>query len=381
MKTIYRLLLGIAIIFVMVPLNPQPGQSQGALVCALDVVVQADDWLSKIAEKEYGDPLQYPVIVEATNSKAQSDSSYTAIDTPDLIEPGWKLCLPAQDAGSPESMESASTGLTEIQLANATYSGIYDEPVTLTDGIYEGEPFEEGGVARPVVEYIANSTVYGDLNSDGMADAAVLLVENSGGSGNFSYVGAQLDQAGQPVDGGTSLLGDRTQLISMVIENGQVVAEIVTPGPDEPLCCGTLKVRKTLVLQDGKLAEVGSEELGTVSLDDLMGSSWVLERLNFDQPSLADSGITAVFADGQVTGSAGCNNYSTSLSSDGGQALTVGPIISTRMACPEPEMTREMAYLTALQNATEWSYFPGQLAVTYQNEDGSLGTLFYDPAE
>lgn len=110
---------------------------------ASDVVVQADDWLSKIAEKEWGDPLLYPAIVTATNLKAQSDSSYAAIDNPDLIEPGWKLCLPAQ-AG--EGMAPAETaGLTVAQLANATYSGIYDEPVTLTDGVYEGEPFVEGG--------------------------------------------------------------------------------------------------------------------------------------------------------------------------------------------------------------------------------------------
>ena len=41
-----------------------------------------------------------------------------------------------------------SSELTIEQLENATYSGIYDEPVTLTDGLYEGEPFAEGGASR-----------------------------------------------------------------------------------------------------------------------------------------------------------------------------------------------------------------------------------------
>ena len=50
-------------------------------------------------------------------------------------------------------------------------------------------------------------------------------------------------------------------------EDGQVTAEIVTQGPDEGLCCGTLKLRKTLALPAGRLAEIASEELGTVVKD------------------------------------------------------------------------------------------------------------------
>lgn len=63
--------------------------------CDQEVVVQADDWLSKIAEKAYGDPLAYPAIVEATNDKAASDESFATIDNADVIEVGWKLCLPS----------------------------------------------------------------------------------------------------------------------------------------------------------------------------------------------------------------------------------------------------------------------------------------------
>jgi hypothetical protein len=202
-----------------------------------EYIIQADDWLSKIAEKEYGDPLLYPIIVEATNAKVAEDNSFTQITNPDVIEIGQKVWLPAVAESTPASLTvtSGNDRLTQEQLKNSTYSGIYEEPVTLTDGLYEGEPFVEGGVARPVVQYVDNSEVYGDLNGSGLDDTTVLLVENSGGSGVFSYVGAQLNQDEQAIDGGTALLGDRTQVISMVIENGQVVVDIVTPGPDEPL--------------------------------------------------------------------------------------------------------------------------------------------------
>jgi len=66
-----------------------------------EYTVQADDWLSKLAEKFYGDPLAYPAIVEATNAKSAGDSTYTAVTNPNVIEVGQKLFIPtAQEAST-----------------------------------------------------------------------------------------------------------------------------------------------------------------------------------------------------------------------------------------------------------------------------------------
>jgi iron(III) transport system substrate-binding protein len=66
-----------------------------------EYIVQADDWLSKLAEKFYGDVLAFPAIVEATNAQAAVDDSYTVIDNPDVIEIGQKLFIPtAQEAST-----------------------------------------------------------------------------------------------------------------------------------------------------------------------------------------------------------------------------------------------------------------------------------------
>lgn len=66
-----------------------------------DYIVQADDWLSKLAEKFYGDPLAYQAIVEATNEKVASDSSYAVIADANVIEVGQKLYIPtAQEASA-----------------------------------------------------------------------------------------------------------------------------------------------------------------------------------------------------------------------------------------------------------------------------------------
>jgi heat shock protein HslJ len=288
---------------------------------------------------------------------------------------------PAATQPESEAAPAESAGpLSEAQLKNATYSGIYDEPVTLTDGIYEGEPFVEGGASRPIVTYVENSALNVDLNADSLGDGVVLLAENSGGSGVFTYAGAQLSQSGQAADAGTVLLGDRVQIISMAAMDNQVVIEMVTVGPDDAMCCATLKVRKSLGLDgNNMLAEVGSEELGTVSLDDLMNTEWVLAELDRGQAVAPEPPITAAFADGQVSGSAGCNSYSGSVSSEGGQTLSFGPLVSTMMACPDPIMDQELAYLGALQGAFQWSYQVGQLAITYRRADDSVGFMLFNP--
>jgi hypothetical protein len=59
-----------------------------------EYVVQADDWLSKLSDKFYGDIFAYPIIVEATNTRAAEDATFAVIDNPDLIEIGQKLWIP-----------------------------------------------------------------------------------------------------------------------------------------------------------------------------------------------------------------------------------------------------------------------------------------------
>jgi heat shock protein HslJ len=55
----------------------------------------------------------------------------------------------------------------------------------------------------------------------------------------------------------------------------------------------------------------------------------------------------------RVTGSGGCNRLAGTfaLSAD---ALRFGPLATTRMACPEPAMAREQAFLAALDRVTSY---------------------------
>ena len=68
-----------------------------------------------------------------------------------------------------------------------------------------------------------------------------------------------------------------------------------------------------------------------------------------EQSVLPGTQITASFSDTQLTGSAGCNNYSGTLTPVN-DYFTVSSIVTTRMICNEPSgvMEQEQAYLAAL---------------------------------
>ena len=64
-----------------------------------DYTVVAGDSLAGIATKLLGDGARYLEIVELTNTKNATDSSYAFIENPNLIEIGWKLAIP--EVGAP----------------------------------------------------------------------------------------------------------------------------------------------------------------------------------------------------------------------------------------------------------------------------------------
>jgi nucleoid-associated protein YgaU len=59
-------------------------------------IVKDGDFLRELAFRFYGDELQWPVIYDGTNAMAARDASFAEIDDPNLIEPGWKLWIPAK---------------------------------------------------------------------------------------------------------------------------------------------------------------------------------------------------------------------------------------------------------------------------------------------
>jgi len=86
---LFRILLVLAIVTTGLLAITPAVSAQGS-----DYIVVAGDTLFKIAQRVLGDGNRYLEIVQETNAKNETDSSYAFIENPDLIEIGWKLAIP-----------------------------------------------------------------------------------------------------------------------------------------------------------------------------------------------------------------------------------------------------------------------------------------------
>jgi heat shock protein HslJ len=93
-----------------------------------------------------------------------------------------------------------------------------------------------------------------------------------------------------------------------------------------------------------------SASAGALELD---GTSWLLT--DYISPDGAVFTVPAAvtpllaFEGGNLTGNAGCNTFSSTYTVTG-DAIEIGPIMSTKMACEEPMASVEGAYLAALES-------------------------------
>lgn len=275
-----------------------------------------------------------------------------------------------------ESSEKTGGAQTAFELAHATYTGIMDAPVTLIDGRWEGEPFVEGGASRPSVGLIDHFVLSGDVNGDGLDEAAALLWESSGGSGTRLYLAVMGRRDGDIENFGTALIGDRVQIRSGRLEDRKITLDVVRAGPEDAACCPTEKARVAWALNEDGLSQIADETIGTLSLVDLGGHEWVLTELGHEHPLPEDIEISLLFQDDRVSGRSGCNSYFAGVTAQKPGELAFNGMGATRMACPEPVMDLEGRYLQSLAGASSYSFLAGRLVLNCNTEDGSTSLVF-----
>ena len=161
------------------------------------------------------------------------------------------LAAPGQAAPT----ASSSTAFTKEALQNATYKieGVAGGTVTLTNGEYHA-PAAPGSASETIVT-LADTVVVGTLS--GQPAAAVVLTSSGGVSGTFYYLAVVRDVGGKPVNVATALLGDRVKINGVSITNNQVVVDLVTQGPNDPMTSPTLHQVWKYELQGNTLVKVG----------------------------------------------------------------------------------------------------------------------------
>lgn len=108
---------------------------------------------------------------------------------------------------------------------------------------------------------------------------------------------------------------------------------------------------------------------------DLVGTDWVVTGYNNGREAvvsvLAGTELTASFATGTVSGSAGCNRYRATFEVDGDR-IGIGPAAATRRLCAEPNgvMEQESHFLAALETAAKYRLEGNRLEL--RTDDGAL---------
>jgi putative lipoprotein len=101
---------------------------------------------------------------------------------------------------------------------------------------------------------------------------------------------------------------------------------------------------------------------GSTGPGSIEGTSWHLSSLGGED---ADAGVTSTLTfndDGNVSGNGGCNSFGGEATFDGAK-LKFGDLFSTMMACEEPKMKQEAAFLAALGEAASYTIEGGTLTL------------------
>lgn len=125
-----------------------------------------------------------------------------------------------------------------------------------------------------------------------------------------------------------------------------------------------LSETRQFTIADGALtlSDASGQALATFSAQntDLTGTKWIVTGYNNGNQAvvgvLEGTELTAAFgADGVVSGSGGCNNYTGPYIVDS-TTIAIGPLASTMMACESPEgvMEQEARFLAAMQTAATY---------------------------
>lgn len=161
---------------------------------------------------------------------------------------------PAIEATTPSPTEMPSPFSAEI-LENLEYAleVVATGPVTLTNGVYEDAD------NLIMVNWI-DTYALGELN--GQPAAALVLIAHTGGSGSFSTLAVVVEQDGEPVNVASALLGDRVSINWVTIANDEIMLDLVTQGPDEPMCCGTQRTLVNFTLDGNQLVAGDAQVIG-----------------------------------------------------------------------------------------------------------------------
>jgi heat shock protein HslJ len=173
------------------------------------------------------------------------------------------------------------------------------------------------------------------------------------------------------------------------LQVGEVASTLMAcPGPREEVEAGYLAALRRVASYHADpttltLVDANDDVLLTfVEADQapLVGTAWSASMINNGSGGVtslvAGSEVTAEFGeDGTVTGTGGCNRYNGPFTAEG-ETIAVGPLATTRRACPEPAGVdaQEAAFVSAVERATRYTIDGTTLEL--RDDEGALQVSF-----
>lgn len=255
--------------------------------------------------------------------------------------------------------------------------------IELVDGSYEGEPFVEGSSSRPVITLLA-PVAFGDLDDDGIQEAAAVVVSNGGGSGTFYSLEIFRNVSGTPEHVASFELGDRIRMRGIGIQDGMIFVESVNHQETDSL--SELPTQLSLAsfnLVDGNIEIVKTQDLGSIAgekfeveLSEIANTTWQWVAY-LDNGETGSYGVASpenytltIFEDGTYRLLADCNYVNGGYDSESPSQIQFLPGASTLMACGED--SKDIEYLQKLGDVRTFVVANGQLHLNLMMDAGNM---------
>ena len=269
---------------------------------------------------------------------------------------------------------------TPISFADAIKNGTYtfgEETVKLTNGTFS-QPVAPNSATKSTIS-IFGEPVYGDLDTDGDQDAALMLTTNEGGSGTFFYAVLVMNNNGTYTPTNTMLLGDRIAPQNINIINGRAIYNYAERKASEPMTASP-SIGKSLYVnynkatnQIGELVQNFEGEASPSKMTLTMKKwEWVKTATNDGKVTTPKKkGVfTLTFGtDGRVSVGTDCNNMGGTYTVNG-EKLTFSQMMSTMMYC---EGSQEQEFSSPLNDVASYLFTSkGELILEIKMDSGTI---------
>ncbi len=260
---------------------------------------------------------------------------------------------------------------------NASFK-INDREITLVSGY--SEVTETPNSVSKIITQVWDTPAFGDLNGNGQQDAALILINSSGGSGTNYYVAAALLEGNHYRGTAGVLLGDRIEPTGIEIADNRIRVTYLDRAINQPFSTPPSKPRELLLIyhpNSQQLAQVTQTFEGEADPDrmalHMKTCFWIKTSYNDDSihtPRKIKTFSLTFEEDGSLLVATDCNTMREQYRTTNNHLIQFERIVSTRMFCKD---SQEQAFLKMLESVHSFFFTShGQLVLELKYDSGSM---------